>query len=905
MVSHLYVDTGCGSMVSHLYVDTGCGSMVSHLYVDTGYGSIDHLYVDTGCGSMVSHQYVDTGFGSMVSHQYVDTGFGAMFSHFYVDTGCGSMVSLYYVDTGCGPMVSHPYVDTGCGPMVSHQYVDTGCGSMVSHLYVDTGCGSMVSHLYVDTGCGSMVSHLYVDTGCGSMVSHLYVDTGCGSMVSHLYVDTGCGSMVDHQFVDTGCGSMVSHPYVDTGCGSMVITSMLTQDVVQCHQYVDTGFGAMFEEVTSMLIQDVVQWSVSTMLTQDVVQWSVIPMLIQDAVNGQSPLCRNPAPEFESSKPGSLLNEKLQDGAKFSRSRRQSASTYYVDVTAFLDYSCYSRFMEAADYDESEALSRVQEYYAFIFSGIDLIYQNFQASNIRLRVNLNKVLIFKSTNAFKLYYLYSNLYGITTYVGTEAVLSYFTIFLNSTDGRDFSFPYDHAMLFVGRFKERLKKSIILGLAWVKTLCRTDGASASVIEDMGDYSAIITGAHELGHSLAANHDGENNTCLYKDRYLMASSDSVPTYSNKMNPWRFSSCSIDSIVSYVKSLTDTARGQTCLSDALTVVGEFPDVSDRLLGQEFPSDEQCQFKYGFSSYDCKIQNSNKELCFIYCKKPLSSYCYGQEALSGTSCGCGKFHKGVYIHRTIGWFLLHLNITSTDVSNNALPNDINVTFQTDTNTSTELSLKRVDHITSNVPIYTIDTDEEGVKIKKGDVQGNENVAFYQDTRNDAVIQVFRQNGTDNHNDDFKIMRGEYQQGNVRYSILPVVRSKRQTSQDGDQSDLTSEIYDIRKIETPRETRRDYLTAPPEFESSKPGSLLNEKLQDGAKFSRSRRQSSSTYYVDVTAFLDYSCYRRFLEAAGYDETNEQRNDDPSIIRWTPKAKSLYTGTTVKGNKLPTNFNQG
>ncbi|KAH9490655.1 Metalloprotease mig-17 [Bulinus truncatus] len=318
-------------------------------------------------------------------------------------------------------------------------------------------------------------------------------------------------------------------------------------------------------------------------------------------------------PEFESSKSGSLLNEKLQDGAKFSRSRRQSGSTYYVDVTAFLDYTCYNRFVKDAYNYESKALSRIQEYYAFIFSG--------------------------STNAFKLFYFYNYMYVETTKVNTEAVLSNFTLFLNSTAGRDFSFPYDHAMLFVGS-DLRTENSNILGLAWVKTLCRTDGASASVIEDTGDYSAIITGAHELGHSLAANHDGENNTCSYIDRYLMASSDSVPTYSTRLNPWRFSSCSIDSIVSYLISLGDTARGQTCLSDALTVVGEFPDVSERLLGQKFPSNQQCQFKYGSSSYDCNayLQNSTTELCYIYCKQPMSSYCYGQEALSGTSCGCGK---------------------------------------------------------------------------------------------------------------------------------------------------------------------------------------------------------------------------------------------------------------------------
>lgn len=37
-----------------------------------------------------------------------------------------------------------------------------------------------------------------------------------------------------------------------------------------------------------------------------------------------------------------------------------------------------------------------------------------------------------------------------------------------------------------------------GLAWIKTICSTNGQSSSAIEEMGDYSSIITAAHELGH-----------------------------------------------------------------------------------------------------------------------------------------------------------------------------------------------------------------------------------------------------------------------------------------------------------------------------------------------------------------------------------------------------------------------
>ncbi|KAH9498935.1 hypothetical protein Btru_005394 [Bulinus truncatus] len=340
-------------------------------------------------------------------------------------------------------------------------------------------------------------------------------------------------------------------------------------------------------------------------------------------------------PKFDSFENLRVLSKRFQQGAKSSRRKRQSISTYYVDVTAYLDYTCYSRFLKDALYDEVETLKKIQEYYAFIFSGIDLIYQNFEANNIHLRVNLNKVLIFKSSASFQLFYIYYYSYK----VDTMSVLNNFTTFLNSTDGRDFSFPYDHAMLFVGSDLWTVSVDI-LGLAWVETLCRTDGVSSSVIEDMGDYSAIFTGAHELGHSLAANHDGVNNTCTYADRYLMSPSLSAPTDSTRQHPWRFSNCSVSSIVNYVTTLAFTPAGQTCLSDALSVVGDFPDVSNRLLGQEYPPDKLCQIRYGSSSYDCEIRDTLSDICsLLYCYDPASVYyCYGSPPLSGTSCGCGK---------------------------------------------------------------------------------------------------------------------------------------------------------------------------------------------------------------------------------------------------------------------------
>uniref|UniRef100_A0A2C9LF85 Peptidase M12B domain-containing protein n=1 Tax=Biomphalaria glabrata TaxID=6526 RepID=A0A2C9LF85_BIOGL len=186
-------------------------------------------------------------------------------------------------------------------------------------------------------------------------------------------------------------------------------------------------------------------------------------------------------------------SRRSNDSRTLDRRRRQSVSTYYIDITAFVEFSNYKLFLDQASNDEVTALKKVQEYYAFIFTGMDLVYQNFEASNIRLRIKLTKIIIFKNTMSFQLTYMSTDI----SRVDTDAVLTSLKTFLASSSGRDLSFPYDHAMLFVGA--DLWKSNIdILGLAWLDTICLTDGYSSSVIEDYGYYSSYLTAAHELGH-----------------------------------------------------------------------------------------------------------------------------------------------------------------------------------------------------------------------------------------------------------------------------------------------------------------------------------------------------------------------------------------------------------------------
>ncbi|KAK6973700.1 Metalloprotease mig-17, partial [Biomphalaria glabrata] len=140
-------------------------------------------------------------------------------------------------------------------------------------------------------------------------------------------------------------------------------------------------------------------------------------------------------------------------------------------------------------------------------------------------------------------------------------------------------------------------------------------------------------------------------------------------------------------------------------------------------------------------------------------------------------------------------LDISSDDVK--GMPSIINVTLTSDTNMSTVLlKLSRVEHINSNLPIYTIEDDQ----ITKQQVQEDEFVAFYQDTNHQAVIHVVRQNVTDG-TDDFIIKRGEYVDQNIRYTIEPNSRKKREANQ----FDNVNENYEVKRALTPLASLSDY----------------------------------------------------------------------------------------------------
>lgn len=99
------------------------------------------------------------------------------------------------------------------------------------------------------------------------------------------------------------------------------------------------------------------------------------------------------------------------------------------------------------------------------------------------------------------------------------------------------------------FTGNQKTDVTLGLAWIDTLCRTDGYDVGVTTPSSFGDVLLT--HELGHSFGAQHDSDTSCSNDRDGLMW------PHISNTTNT-RLTSCSVDSV--------RASRARACLSNAV---------------------------------------------------------------------------------------------------------------------------------------------------------------------------------------------------------------------------------------------------------------------------------------------------------------------------------------------------
>ncbi|KAK0060322.1 ADAM family mig-17-like isoform X1 [Biomphalaria pfeifferi] len=324
---------------------------------------------------------------------------------------------------------------------------------------------------------------------------------------------------------------------------------------------------------------------------------------------------------------------RLNDEERFKRRKRESVLDYYIDITAYVDYTAYSRFLNHAFLDQGLALKNIKDYYGFIIDGVDKIYRDSVRNKFNLHVKLSQVVVFKDPEMFPLTYISTS----SNKLEPIEVQTNFTEFLLRNDLTKGTNPYDLAILFI-EADLWINNREVKGISYFGSVCSDDGTSSSVVEDMGDYYCIYTTAKALAVSMSARIDGDYNNCSSEDFYLMSNQLSNITDSSVLNPWRLSNCTIESIVMFISSLENTSSSRhACLLN--TTVTHVSDVSPRLLGQEIYPDKQCQLKYGQTSYDCQRKNMTSNICtHMFCFDPNRSTCLRQLPLHGTTCSCGK---------------------------------------------------------------------------------------------------------------------------------------------------------------------------------------------------------------------------------------------------------------------------
>lgn len=106
---------------------------------------------------------------------------------------------------------------------------------------------------------------------------------------------------------------------------------------------------------------------------------------------------------------------------------------------------------------------------------------------------------------------------------------------------------DSSLTYLFTGKQRTDRT--LGLAWIDTLCRTDGYDVGVTTPSAIGGVLLT--HEIGHSLGSEHDSDTG-CNQDSSKIM-----WPHISSRTQI-EFSNCSVN--------MLEAARSKTCLIDAI---------------------------------------------------------------------------------------------------------------------------------------------------------------------------------------------------------------------------------------------------------------------------------------------------------------------------------------------------
>lgn len=331
----------------------------------------------------------------------------------------------------------------------------------------------------------------------------------------------------------------------------------------------------------------------------------------------------------------------------FKHRHKRATGEHKLELLIVADYAVYKYWYDkstktTASEKETDALTSVRQFYAFIINGIDGMYKNIQTTSFTLSVVFAGIVIAQTpadatwTESVKVTSVTPN------QVDSSNGLSNFNTWVRATSNLPGN---DHAMLFTRYDLTAGGSTGNAGLAYLGRVC-TD-SSQSIVEDGFNFIMITVAAHELGHCLSAEHDGESgNSCSFSDQYIMAASSSPQTNAaTATHPWIFSTCSTTYFSNYIDALDGANNNcMKTLSAGFDPTALTP-YDQNLAGQIYTADDQCAHMRGTGSYFCndRYNGDFSTLCTVlWCSDVTGNgYCHTHIAGDGTLCGNKKWCK------------------------------------------------------------------------------------------------------------------------------------------------------------------------------------------------------------------------------------------------------------------------
>ncbi|KAH9504358.1 hypothetical protein Btru_063409, partial [Bulinus truncatus] len=153
----------------------------------------------------------------------------------------------------------------------------------------------------------------------------------------------------------------------------------------------------------------------------------------------------------------------------------------------------------------------------------------------------------------------------------------------------------------------------------------------------------------------------------------------------------------------------------------------------------------------------------------------------------------------------LVKFDYTTSDATDDQMPDVINVTFKTETQSETQLHLTRAPDFNLDAPMYTLNTDQEGnvikTKVKSDKIQG---VSFYHDVQNKAVFKVYKSEGKSANKKSKFQLKGEFHLEKSKYLFNSENKTSKSSSKNASSatsaapSSEKDDVYFLEKLDAP-----------------------------------------------------------------------------------------------------------